>query len=233
MGYLKLLRVRLALAVFAAVSLLFLIFPDIDLSVSHLFFHSGRFPLQDAWWTQLLHFSVGYFILVLMIGVLAVYVVNRLRNSELLDVDGRVVSYLFLVLIVGAGGIVNLALKDNFGRARPRDITEFGGTKQFTPAYVISDQCAKNCSFSSGDAAGAFFMIALARALSRSRRALAAAVAFGLLVSAARIVSGAHFLSDTIVSFFIMFFVGDVLYYYLIAPGWAPRTAAAIEVPES
>jgi lipid A 4'-phosphatase len=119
---------------------------------------------------------------------------------------------------VGAGLIVNTGLKDNFGRARPKDVAEFGGAKQFTPAYFISRECKTNCSFSSGDAAGGFFAIALALALSRRRAMLAVAVAVGVgaLVSLARIASGAHFFSDTVVSFFVMLIVSDALYFYIV-----------------
>jgi lipid A 4'-phosphatase len=126
------------------------------------------------------------------------------------------VLYLLLVLTVGAGLIVNVGLKDNFGRARPRDIAEFGGTKQFTAAYVVGRECNTNCSFSSGDAAGGFFSLALALALSRRRAVLAAAVAVGIVVSLARIASGAHFFSDTVVSFFVMLMVADVLHFYVV-----------------
>jgi lipid A 4'-phosphatase len=116
-------------------------------------------------------------------------------------------------------------LKDNFGRARPRDIEEFGGSKHFTPAFVISRECNTNCSFSSGDAAGGFFSLALVMALSRRRRMLAAAAAFGALVSLSRVASGAHFFSDTVASFFVMLIVADVLYYFMFLPEPAVATA--------
>ncbi|MBC8025886.1 MAG: phosphatase PAP2 family protein, partial [Steroidobacteraceae bacterium] len=92
----------------------------------------------------------------------------------------------------------------------------FGGSKQFTPAFVVSRECDKNCSFSSGEGAGGFFALALALALSRRRAALAAAFAVGCVVSYWRVASGAHFLSDTLVSFFVMLIVADVLYYYVV-----------------
>ena len=60
------------------------------------------------------------------------------------------------MLVLGAGLVVNGILKDDFGRARPRDIEAFGGSSQFTPAFVVSHECDRNCSFSSGDGAGAF-----------------------------------------------------------------------------
>ena len=49
--------------------------------------------------------------------------------------------------IVGSGLIANFFFKDNWGRARPVHIEEFGGEKLYTPPFVISDQCLKNCSW--------------------------------------------------------------------------------------
>jgi membrane-associated phospholipid phosphatase len=46
---------------------------------------------------------------------------------------------------------------------------------------------------------------------------LAAAVGVGAFVSFCRVASGAHFFSDTIVSFFVMLLVADIFYYYLLS----------------
>lgn len=215
MQYLKLGRSQIILASFLLFSLVVATFPSIDLGVSRLFFH-GAFP-RDQWWQSLLHDSLNWFLGLSLGSVTAIYVVNRVFHKKIGNIDGRRVAYLFLVLIIGAGLIVNWTLKDNFGRARPRDVVEFGGHKIFTPAFVISRECRTNCSFSSGDAAGGFFSLALVFALARRRRAaLVAGLAIGGIESLARISSGAHFFSDTGVSFFVMLIVADVLYYYLV-----------------
>lgn len=216
--YLKLARARRVLGLFAGSSLLFVGFPALDLRVSRLFFDGRGFPLASRWGTELLQDCVTYFIAGALALVLGVWAVNAVTRRRLLGVDGRVVGYLLLVLIVGAGLIVNLAFKDNFGRARPRNVTEFGGAQPFTPAFVISDACPTNGSFSSGDAAGAFFAFALVFALGRRRSMLWPAVAFGALISFARVASGAHFLSDVLVSFFVMWITADAMHFYLLAP---------------
>jgi membrane-associated phospholipid phosphatase len=51
--------------------------------------------------------------------------------------------------------------------------------------------------------------------LSRKRAVLLSAFAYGALVSCSRVASGAHFLSDCVVSFFVMLILSDVLYYYV------------------
>jgi lipid A 4'-phosphatase len=215
MQYLRLKRSRIILGSFLVFSLLAVAFPQMDLWASHLFF-DGHFFLRDQWWQKLLQGGLRYF----LIGSMAVVVVLYLRNKFLKRspclVDGRKVAYLLLVIIVGAGLIVNEGFKNNFGRARPRDVAEFGGTKVFTPAFVLSQQCSTNCSFSSGDAAGAFFSLSLVMAFRRRRGWMIGAMALGAIVSFGRVSAGAHFFSDTVVSFFVMLLMADALYYYVV-----------------
>lgn len=224
MSYLKQKRGRLILVCFLLVSLLLSQFPAVDIHISRVFFDQG-FPLKQQWWQVWFHEGMTYFLYLSMAAIVAVYALNRLSKRNWYDVDGRKVCYLFLVLIVGAGLIVNVVLKDNFGRARPRDIQEFGGSKRFTPAFVVSAECATNCSFSSGEGAAAFFSLALAMALSRKRTMLAAGVGFGCAVSFSRVASGAHFFSDTVVSFFVMLIVADALYHYMFLAERQPQAA--------
>ncbi len=214
MGYFNETRGRAIVLCFLASSLLLAAFPRIDLFVSGLFYSDG-FPFSGSPLQRLIRDVTSGFVYLAIFGTAAVYLFNRLLGGKLWGIDGRRLSYLCIVLVIGAGFIVNFALKDNFGRARPREIVEFGGTRSFTAAFSVSRECRSNCSFSSGEAAAGFFSIALAYALSRRRAALAAALAFGTLVSLARIASGAHFLSDTVVSFFVMLLLADSLHYYL------------------
>ena len=214
MNYLRLRHAQIILACFVMSSLLFVLFPGIDLGISRMFFDDG-FYLAGHWksWIQN---SVTYFLCLSVFLVVGLFFYNRRRGRDLFGINGKRLIYLLLVLVVGAGMIVNGVFKEDFGRARPRDIVEFGGSKIFTPAFVVSHQCDSNCSFSSGDGAGAFFALALALALSRKRAVLLSAFAYGALVSYSRVASGAHFLSDCVVSFFVMLIVADVLYYYVV-----------------
>jgi len=232
LNYLKLKRGQITLASFLFASILLTAFPAIDLSLSGLFF-DGSFHLSDEWWQPLLREAMFGSLCLFMAAVVLVYARNRLAKRNVWGLDGRKVIFLFLVLVVGAGLIVNVGLKDNFGRARPRDVAEFGGSKIFTPAFVVSQECDKNCSFSSGEGAAGFYALALAFVLTRKRAILAAAAALGVLVSFARVASGAHFFSDVVVSFFVMLIVADVLFYYIVLPrekwaGSVSRTAPAV-----
>jgi lipid A 4'-phosphatase len=218
MSYLSLRRSRVLLGSFLLFALLISVFPALDLQISGLFFDGRSF--RQHWWQKMLRDGLPYLLAIAFGAVAIIYACNRHLKRNICNVDNRRVVYLLLVAAIGAGLIVNFAFKDHLGRARPRDIVEFGGTKLFTPPFIASQECRTNCSFSSGDAAGAFIFIALAKALTHRRRYYAAAIAFGALVSFARISTGAHFFSDTIVSFFVMLFVADILWHYIVL---APR----------
>lgn len=215
MNYLKLSRSRIILGSFLVFALLAATFPSIDLQISRLFHNGHSFgPMQG--WQKALQGVLPYYLCLSVGAVVALYLYNRFNKRNVCRVNGRRVVFLLLVGIIGAGLIVNVAFKNNVGRARPRDVAEFGGQMAFTPAFVLSDQCKRNCSFSSGDAAAAFYSLAVVMVLTRRRRYFVAGLAFGAAVSYARIAAGAHFFSDTVTSFFVMLITADVLFYYLV-----------------
>jgi len=234
-SYLSLRRTRALLVCFLASSALLVACSGSDMRIASLFYDNG-FYMAEQGWTRLLHQSVGWFIVASLISVAAVHVFNRLARRNVCGIDGRVLVYLLLVLILGPGLAVNVILKPRLGRARPRHVQEFGGTKHFTPAFDVTSECNGNCSFPSGDSAGAFFSLAFVFASGRKRAAAAAGIGFGVLVSAARIASGAHWFSDTVVSLFVMLIVADALHYQMfvfvptaVVP--APSVESGVRVP--
>jgi len=122
--------------------------------------------------------------------------------------------YLLITISIGPGLIVNYILKDHFGRARPAQITYFHGNKEFTPAFVISNQCINNCSFSSGHAAISYYLTSVAYLCSSVyfTRIYFSAIFFGTMVGFIRILVGGHFLSDVIASCFIILIVNHLCY---------------------
>jgi lipid A 4'-phosphatase len=215
MDYLRRRRTRVILGSFLLFALLMSVFPRIDIQISSIFFDGSSF--WNERWQKLLQDAVGYFVGMSLSAVGIIYACNRLLNRNICGVDARRAVYVVLVASLGAGLVVNFAFKDHLGRARPRHIEEFGGTQHFTPLFVPSQECSVNCSFSSGDAAGAFLSLALAKALTRRRRYYVAAIAFGTLVSLSRVAAGAHFFSDVVISFFVMLIAADALWYYVVA----------------
>ena len=131
-------------------------------------------------------------------------------------------------LMVGPGLIANLLLKDQWGRARPRDIEAFGGGLDFTPAVLISNQCAHNCSFVSGESAS-IFMLFFALAFlfpSYRRQILVVALVLGGLAGLLRIAMGGHFLSDVIFSGIVMALVAALLHRLIVV--WPMKDTNAL-----
>ena len=125
---------------------------------------------------------------------------NHIRSKKILNINIKDSLFLSSSLIIASGLIVNSFLKTFSGRARPSQIDLFGGEKIFSPAFIFTDQCQKNCSFASGHSAFAFWLTALAMIAPLNYR-LKLFVFFlfiGFLVGFTRIVQGGHFLSDVI-----------------------------------
>ncbi len=127
----------------------------------------------------------------------------------------RFALFLVLLLALGPGLIVNTVLKDNWGRARPGEIVEFGGQHAYTP-ILRPGNSGPNSSFPSGHAAIGFFLLApYFFYRTRSGRIavsfLLLGVGWGLLVGAARILQGGHFLSDVLWAGAIVYLTGALL----------------------
>ena len=124
--------------------------------------------------------------------------------------------FFVLLLALGPGLVVNVILKDNLGRARPREVVEFGGNYQFSQVWQRGDT-GKNSSFPSGHASAAFYLMAPWFILRRKKRALAMTflmlgLTYGSLVGAARILQGGHFLSDVLWAGGLVYITGEVLF---------------------
>jgi lipid A 4'-phosphatase len=212
-------RHRLLVGAVAVVglALVFVGFAGIDLWFTGLFWNGTEgFFLRDAWWAR-----VSYQIIPILtysvVGLALIgLIVNAVRRRPLGPLRSRVFLYLIAVVAIGPGLVVNVVFKDHWGRARPRDVVEFGGAKAFSPAFVISDQCPKNCSFVAGHPSMAFAMVALVLALVAAprRRAwlIVLAVTVGTVVGFGRIVQGGHFLSDVVFSGIFTVAVAVVLF---------------------
>ncbi len=131
----------------------------------------------------------------------------------------KIAVYFILTLVIGAGIITNLLLKALWGRPRPSQLVEFGGSQSFEPVLVyMSETYGK--SFPCGHATMGFFFWSVALALPRRRKGMRIGFAiFGLILGAAlgfgRSVQGGHFLSDTLWAAAVMWFVSIVLFHLL------------------
>ncbi len=154
---------------------------------------------QDRWWWRLPYRVPAVLVVLLSLGVV-VAVIRGLRTpaSGLL----RPGIYVALVLILGCGVLTNAVLKDHWGRPRPRDTEQFGGTRAYIPPWVIGERHGGK-SFPSGHVAVPAACSCL-WLLWRRRRPLLARWCLGLSlglaawVGAARMLAQGHWLSDVL-----------------------------------
>ncbi len=196
-------------------AVVFIFFPQIDLFISNLFYDGKDFPFNGTWVESFFYFSVKPIILVLAASTILIFLYNFFGKKNILNVNAKVALYIFLVFGIAPGLIVNVTLKDNWQRARPSQTTNFGGTKEFTPAFIPADQ--GGYSFSSGHAAAAFSLMGFVLLAKKRKKVwMSIVLLYGVGVSLARIASGGHFFSDVITSFFIVYIFTYMLYGLLI-----------------
>lgn len=222
-----LLRRHLDLLLLATVGALFVAFPQIDIAIASLFYNpSDGFYLRGNPLVRLVFNAVPWItrsvVLGLVLFLLAAWTIWRRR--EFFARQRRAALYLLLVMLIGPGLLVNTLFKDQWGRARPSQVTEFGGSKQFTRAAVPADQCKKNCSFVSGHASVGFFFLAFAFVWPR-RRALwfAVGTGLGLGIGLVRMMQGGHFFSDVVFCGIVVYLAARILYALMFR---ATRTSA-------
>jgi membrane-associated PAP2 superfamily phosphatase len=129
----------------------------------------------------------------------------------------RPALFLVVVAVIGPGLLVNVVLKDNYGRPRPREVVELGGQERFLPVWVKGDDRQAK-SFPCGHCSMGFYLGVPWLVLKRRRRALglaflgASAVMAGLL-GVARMAAGGHFLSDVVWAGGIVWLVAIALHH--------------------
>lgn len=210
---------RIGLPASILLALLFYFFPSLDIETSRLFFDPqlvGNGEGSGFWLKEspTLNF-IFWFVDVLSRGVLVVAIALMIyfgvkRHRRLLPT-----TIVTLSLILGPALIVNSVLKDHWDRARPRTVEVFGGTQTFTPAWVVSDQCKRNCSFTSGHAAAGFAFL-VGHFVAKTRLWLFLGLFSGLSIGLARVAVGAHFLSDVLFSGVVVYLVTALMASILV-----------------
>jgi lipid A 4'-phosphatase len=222
-------------AALAIATAFFLLFPGVDLWASGLFWRAdGGFFLAQWAPVRAIYAGVPYLTDAIVVGVVACYLASLLRGRPVLRIDGRTAAFLLLALALGPGLLVNTVLKDHWGRARPSQVTEFGGSAPFTPAPLPAANCQRNCSFPAGHPAMGFYLVSFAFLVRDARRrhaAEAAAIAAGAVFGLARVAQGGHFLSDVVFSGLLVWGVSALLHRVLLADDRLARRLGAIGPP--
>ncbi|MBV9558550.1 MAG: phosphatase PAP2 family protein [Pseudolabrys sp.] len=216
-------RTGLLLALAAAVigGAIFGFYPQLDISISRALSPTAiGFPRPTAsmdFIRDLCSLIIGGLAAVGFVAI-ALKLILPLRP---MIVPARAAVLLIVTIALGPGLMTNVILKDNWGRARPYAVKEFGGPEKFTPWWDPRGACTGNCSFIAGEPSGAFWTLAPAAVLAPPQwrvAAYGAAVAFGVGVGVARIAFGAHFASDVlfagVLTFLLIWLVHGLLYRF-------------------
>lgn len=188
-----------------------------DLALSSLFCINEKWPVGDREpWHFLYLLDRGPAIAIGITGLVAALMgcMYTQRRSWI-----RPGLFLVILLVLGPGVVVNTIFKDYWGRPRPREIVQFGGTKEFLHPWQ-KGIAHKGRSFPSGHSSAAFYLTA-PFFIFRRRKPRAAAgwmaggLTFGVLMSIARITQGGHFLSDTLWAWGMVHLIAVAFYYLL------------------
>lgn len=169
-----------------------------DLAVASHFYQAGGWPIGEQFPWKLLYQLDRYPALALAVfGLWAAcysYYKPHWRSWR------RQGIFLVLLLALGPGLLVNATFKDHWGRPRPRELIQFGGTKMLLQPWQPGTD-GDGRSFPCGHASAAFYLAApyfiyRRRKPHSARQWLLGGTIFGLMMGYARLAQGAHFLSD-------------------------------------
>jgi membrane-associated PAP2 superfamily phosphatase len=200
--------VAIPLAFFIVMSLVFY-FTNADIAISRCFYASQR-P-GDAPWERFPLMNAQPWIL--GFGGLAAWALGfAWKKIASWQTPGL---FFFLLLAIGPGFLVNIAMKPCWARPRPQNTNLFGGQRDFVPLGTCG-QYDDDFSFPSGHAAMGFYLMAPAFVCYRNHPRwallfLLSGLAYGCLMSFARIAAGGHYASDVLWAGGIVYFTALLL----------------------
>jgi lipid A 4'-phosphatase len=209
-------------ALFVILAITFVVFPGIDLGVARWFFvPPSHFVIGETWIGRFfdtdVHFGMEWFLPV----IVGAFLYGLYRGKAVWNLTPRNFLFVSLTIALGAGLVTNVVFKDSWGRARPSQILEFGGPKQFSPPFMRSTQCDKNCSFVSGDASLAASFLTFAVIARRNRQRWWAGLSvFTAVVGLMRMGRGSHFLSDVVFAIIFTLMIMLVLSRLILEDRW-------------
>jgi lipid A 4'-phosphatase len=185
--------------------IILLAFPDLDIAISSLFLDENKeFYLSKNAILLFFYISVNVLTVVsiILLPLALIYIHTPLfkYGQQARAHLRKALIILILSLAIAPGYLTHEFFKEYWGRNRPKNVVELGGRQQFSQFYVINND-KEGKSFTSGHAGFAFWTVGLAylfRDAKYSKRAFAAGVAYGVVVSLGRIMQGGHYFSDVV-----------------------------------
>lgn len=129
----------------------------------------------------------------------------------------RIGLFLVIYLVIGPGLIVNTVFKDNWGRPRPVEVKNFGGTEKYLPVWERGAP-GKDKSFPSGHAAVGYFLFAPFFFLRNQSPKwawffLLLGLSYGTFMGVGRMAQGGHFATDVLWAWGLTYLTGLILCY--------------------
>jgi membrane-associated PAP2 superfamily phosphatase len=185
---------------------------DLDLKLQSLAYSPGEphwpYAQRQPW--KLLHDYGTWPGLIFALVAIALFAASFTRPAAL---RWRYPSlFVILLLAVGPGLVTNLLGKVLCGRPRPDEIVPFGGSLRFHRPFELG-QPGGGFSFLCGHCSMGYLFVVFFFLRRGAKRwiALAAAMAFGLLIGIGRVTQAAHFPSDVALDGTIMFTIAAAL----------------------
>ena len=191
--------------------MLFQIFPQWDVkSATHFHVAGNTFLWSNSAWANSLRHILYDGVALIMVVMAILGILAKWQPAWQRWVRWQTALFIILSFALGPGLMVNAILKNHWGRPRPHQIIQLGGTMHFEPAGTPGGQCPTNCSFVCGDASVVFAFWAFLPFIRRRWRR----ISYGILILAAgsfmglvRMAQGGHFLSDVILSGLVVYLV--------------------------
>ena len=143
-------KVFFALIIFFFLIVILAVSPSIDIYISSLFYYgNSHFLLQSYYDVTIFFRKIILPLLIIYIYVFPIFSIFFPIKFLYFDYKFKIKDLIFLWISgsINLLIIINLFLKNFWGRARPGDVLQLGGTENFSPWYQVSNACNTNCSF--------------------------------------------------------------------------------------
>jgi membrane-associated PAP2 superfamily phosphatase len=210
----------IALSVGLVVGVVFGVFPQLDIAITRPFYDEASrvFPAIYSLFARHMRDVFNYTTALLVAPAVIALALKVLLPRRRMLISARAAVFLVTTIALAPGLMANTILKDHWGRYRPNDTTEFGGSEAFTSWWDPRGTCEGNCSFVAGEGSGGFWTLAPAALAPPQWRPVAygAALLFGAAAGSFRVAGGAHFFTDVVFSgvftFLIIWIVHGLIY---------------------
>lgn len=200
--------------------------PEWDLLFSNSFYLNNQFSEAPFY---VFMYDYGYYPAFAMTVISFILYVGSFFKKNWLEWR-KASLFLFLVSAIGVGLIVHFALKDQWGRPRPRQTIEFGGKQPYRPFYepYFSNPIPSK-SFPCGHCSGGFYFVALTFLGWRFAMSwlyylgIILTLFLGISLSITRIAQGGHFFSDVVASALIMWLTALFLDWIIFSKKRVPE----------